>query len=86
MLPVWGACNWKGLFSEFYGSRALRALFFFLPSLPTTPRGLCGRESYTAHVVSLQCRGNSILPMTSSTSADCVVKVAGYEPGNPQEK
>ena len=32
-------------FSLFPSYRALRALFFFLPSLPATPRGLCGGES-----------------------------------------
>ena len=32
--------------------RAPRALFFLLPSLPTTQRGLCGGERLTSHYIS----------------------------------
>ena len=34
----------RPLFSLSPSHRSLRAFFFFLPSLPTTQKGLCGRE------------------------------------------
>ena len=34
----------RPLFSLYPFHRAPRAFFFFLPSLPTTQKGLCGRE------------------------------------------
>ena len=65
----------RPLFSLSPSHRALRAFFFFLPSLPTTQKGLCGGESRAITVKRLVCITREHFSLKISSKCYSILKI-----------